>query len=100
MPNSHEQLAADAPAGAAIRVQASGTTDRLRGIALMVLAVGLFAIMDALVKWLGQDYTTVQILFFRSVFAFIPLGFLIFRGGVARALRMQSPLAHLVRSLV
>ena len=100
MPNSSEQPAIDTTARPAIQAQASGGTDRLRGIALMVLAVGLFSVMDALVKWLGRDYSTVQILFFRSVCAFIPLGFLVFRGGIAQALRMHSPVAHLVRSLV
>ncbi len=69
-PRDNPSSAAAAP-GAAERA-ASGRADRTRGIVLMVLAVGLFSIMDALVKWLGSDYSTAQLLFFRSVFAFIP----------------------------
>lgn len=40
----------------------------LRGILLMIVAVFLFAIMDALIKWLGALYPVVQIVFFRSLF--------------------------------
>ncbi len=73
---------------------------RGRAIALMVLGVGLFSIMDALVKWLGESYPTVQLVFFRSLFAFIPLGFLMFRDGVAGALRMNDRQGHLLRAVV
>lgn len=78
----------------------SAGSDKARGIAFMILAVGLFAVMDALVKWLGQGYSTVQLVFFRSLFAFIPLAFLVFRSGLREALIMRSPLGHLLRSLV
>jgi drug/metabolite transporter (DMT)-like permease len=74
--------------------------DKARGIALMVLAVGLFAVMDALVKWLGQGYSTAQLVFFRSLFAFIPLAFLVFRSGLREALAVRNPLGHLLRSVV
>ena len=32
----------------------------------MVLAVGLFSIMDAMVKWVGPSYPTFEIVFFRA----------------------------------
>ena len=73
---------------------------RGRAIALMILGVGLFSIMDALVKWLGESYPTVQLVFFRSLFAFIPLGFLVFRDGVSQALRMNDRQGHLLRATV
>ena len=50
-----------------------------RGIAYMIVAAGLFTIMDALVKWLSPSYPTMQIVFFRSVFAFVPLSIFIMR---------------------
>ncbi len=96
-PRDNPSSAAVAPAAA--EYAASGRDDRTRGIALMVLAVGLFSIMDALVKWLGSDYSTAQLLFFRSVFAFIPLGFLIFRSGIGPALRIKDPLTHVLRAV-
>jgi len=86
-------------ARAAAAVQARG--DRpLHGIAMMLLGVSLFSIMDGFVKWLGQDYPTMQIVFFRSLFAFVPLAFLIHRfGGIRVALRVTTPWGHVVRCL-
>lgn len=83
---------------AAARQASSDRT--LHGIAMMLLAVSLFSIMDAFVKWLGQDYPTMQIVFFRSLFAFVPLAFLIHRfGGMRAALRVTSPGGHVIRCL-
>lgn len=78
------------------RERARATT---RGIVLMLISVILFACMDAAVKWLGATYPTMQIVFFRSVFAFIPLSLFLFRGIGLAALRTQRPLQHIVRSL-
>jgi S-adenosylmethionine uptake transporter len=39
----------------------------LRGIALAALGYSLFAIQDAVVKWLVEDYAVAQILFVRSL---------------------------------
>jgi drug/metabolite transporter (DMT)-like permease len=74
-------------------------TDTGRGIALMVLAVGLYAVMDALVKWLGPSYPTIEIIFFRSLFAFIPIAFFLLRSGSLAQLRTAHPLGHAVRAL-
>ena len=71
----------------------------LRGIALMTATMALMSVMDALVKWLAADYPTVQIVFFRSLFAFVPLGVLVFRDGYASALRVRSPLWQGLRCL-
>ena len=71
-----------------------------RGIAFMVLAVGLFAVMDAMVKWIGTSYPTMQVVFFRSFFAFIPLGFFIFRHGITEALRVNDRMGHVMRCVI
>ncbi len=73
--------------------------DTGRGIALMVLAVGLYSIMDAMVKWLGPSYPTMELVFFRSLFAFIPIAFVLWRSGSLAALRTQNPLGHSGRAL-
>lgn len=72
----------------------------LRGIVLMLVSVILFASMDAVVKWLGATYPVLQIVFFRSLFAFIPLSLFLFRGIGLAALRTQRPLQHAARSLI
>ena len=73
--------------------------DTGRGIALMVLAVGIYSIMDAMVKWLGPNYPVLEIVFFRSLFAFIPIAYVLRRSGSLAALRTAHPLGHALRAL-
>jgi drug/metabolite transporter (DMT)-like permease len=56
--------------------------------------------MDAMVKDLGTRYSTVQLVFFRSIFAFVPIGFLILRSGSLDALRVRNVSGHILRSAV
>lgn len=66
----------------------------------MLLAVALFAVLDALVKALGTEYPVAQVVFCRSVFAFVPLAAAVrFRGGVAE-LATARPGYHLARGLL
>jgi len=44
-----------------------------RGMAVMLLAVALYSVNDALVKWLAGTYHPMQIMFCRSFFTFFPL---------------------------
>ncbi len=74
-------------------------SDTGRGIALMVLAVGLYSIMDAMVKWLGPSYPTMELVFFRSLFAFIPIAYVLWRSGSLAALRTKNPHGHGARAL-
>ena len=46
----------------------------LKAIGIMLLGIFLISCMDAMLKWLGENYSTIQIVFFRSCFAFIPVG--------------------------
>ncbi|MEX2631408.1 MAG: DMT family transporter [Tistlia sp.] len=89
------------PAAAAVGPDGTTDSDRtVEGIALLVLSVGLFAVMDAAVKWLGATYSTFQIVFFRSLFAFLPLGVMIWRvGGLRHSLRVRDPLGQALRCL-
>ena len=64
-----------------------------------MLAVGLFATMDALVKHLAATYPVLQLVFFRSLFAFAPLSILLARSGGLAALKTARPLGHVLRSL-
>ena len=49
-----------------------------------LVAVSLFGVMDALVKWLAATYPTVQIMFFRSLFALPPILLMVWRGAGGR----------------
>lgn len=70
------------------------------GIGFFVLATLLFGVMDALIKFLAADYGTWQIMFFRAVFSFLPIGLLIARTGGLTSLRTKSVTAHAARSLM
>jgi len=69
------------------------------GIASMLVAVAVFSCMDALIKWLSAGYPTIEIVFFRSSFAFLPLLPAILRGGRA-ALRTRRPLGQAGRAAI
>ena len=44
-----------------------------RGIAFKLVSAALFAVMSALVRHLGARYPVGQVVFYRSVFALIPV---------------------------
>lgn len=72
----------------------------LQAIGIMLLGILLISIMDALLKWLGSHYDTAQIIFFRAVFAFIPVGIALYlRGGLAQ-LRTQRAGGHFLRAML
>ena len=74
--------------------------DSSAAIANIALSIALFSAMDAMVKWLGADYSIVQLLFFRSVFALIPLGVLLYQTGGWRDLKTRQPGTQIVRALI
>ncbi len=71
----------------------------LVGIGLITLAMAVLSAMDAVVKWLATDYPIIQLMFFRSCFAFLPLLPLILRAGPAAALQTRNLPAHALRSV-
>lgn len=77
-------------------------TDRaatLKGIVAALLAMVLFSTMDAVIKGLRDDYGTVQIFFFRSLFGLLPILVLLRGSGVA-ALRTKRLGGHVARALL
>ena len=71
-----------------------------RGIACMVGAVFVFAVVNALVKWEIALYPLSEVVFFRCIFALVPCFVLVATHGGAAVLRTRRPLAHLSRALV
>ena len=72
----------------------------LKAIGIMLLGIFFISIMDAMLKWLGQHYSTIQIVFFRSFFAFVPVGVLLLKQGSLQTLRTRRPLGHLGRACI
>jgi len=75
-------------------------SDAARGIFCMTVAVALFTIMDGFIKWLGEaGYPTMQLVFFRSLFAFVPLSFAVFRGSWRQTVAISNVRLQLLRCL-
>lgn len=73
---------------------------RLRGIALMIVAVAVFAVMDALLKHLASSYPPMQVAFLRAASS-LPIVFLTCTAtGRIAELRPRRPLMHLARGLI
>jgi drug/metabolite transporter (DMT)-like permease len=71
----------------------------MRGIACIVLAMALFAVLDALIKWLSAaGYSTWQLVFCRSLFAFVVIVPLIGGQGGVALLRTSRLPSHLFRA--
>jgi drug/metabolite transporter (DMT)-like permease len=73
------------------------------GLAILIklLSVLLFAMMSALVRFVGDVVPVGQVVFFRSAFAIIPvLTIYAWRGEIGAAVRTGRPLGHLTRGLI
>ena len=72
----------------------------MRGIALKVVSVAFFVAMAGLIKAAGQ-IPAGQIVFFRSIFAILPiLVVLAWRHELRTAMRTERPLSHFIRGTV
>lgn len=70
-------------------------------ILLKVISTLLFAVMGALVRWLGEVVPVGQVVFFRSAFAIFPVVlFYAWRRELWTALHTGRPLGHIGRGLV
>lgn len=71
------------------------------GIAFRVAAMACMACLSALVKFTGERGIPVfEIIFFRNLFAFVPLGLYIARTTGFSVLKTQRPFGHLIRATV
>jgi len=71
-----------------------------RGIAAILIAVTIFSSMDTVIKLLGDRFSPVQIFFFRSVFAFVPLSLVIRADGGFVSLKTRRLSGHIGRALL
>jgi drug/metabolite transporter (DMT)-like permease len=70
-----------------------------RGIGCMVLGVLVFSSMDVAIKWMAPTYPIVQIVFFRNLFAFLPIALFLPGSGGLGSLRTRALGGHLLRSV-
>ncbi len=70
------------------------------GIVIMLVGLFLFALNDAMGKWLVASYSVGQVMLIRSIGAFIVLGPLLNRGGGVKALlQPDRPMLHVLRAI-
>jgi len=73
----------------------------LKAISLKVMSALLFAVMSALVRFLGETYPVGQIVFFRSAFAILPVVLIYaWRNELMAAVRTVRPLGHVGRGAI
>jgi hypothetical protein len=73
----------------------------LKAILLKVLSALLFAVMSALVRFLGAKYPVGQIVFLRLAFAVLPVVLMYaFRHELAAAVRTARPAGHIGRGVM
>jgi len=73
----------------------------LLGILLRVGAMAFLSCLSALVKWTGSRGIPVfEIIFFRNLFAFVPLGLYIWRTTGFEVLKTKRPMGHLLRATI
>lgn len=69
------------------------------GILLMILAVGLFTVMNTFVKLIGPEYHPFEAVFFRNVVAvFLVIPFVLASGGLG-TLKTRRPFGHMLRAV-
>ncbi len=71
-----------------------------RGIAYVVASIFVFALTNALIKWLVVRYSVVEVIVFRSTFALLPCVYLIATRGGILALRTKRLHQHVTRSVM
>lgn len=87
--------------GAAPISEADLAVNPLLGVGLKIVSALAFTFMSAGIKWVGADYPTGEIVFFRSAFALIPLAiWLSWRGDLLRAARTSDLRGHVLRGLI
>ena len=75
--------------------------DPTKGIAFKVISAALIAVMQALIRYLGARYPVGQVVFYRSVFAIIPLVLVYaWRGELAAVVRTERPLGQAGRGVL
>jgi len=79
---------------------AIGRSGGEKGLACMVASGILLTGQDAVVKWLTDDYTTGEIMFWRALLSFLPMALLIWRAGGPGLLRSRRWVALLTRALL
>ena len=81
------------------RPVSAGSISATGGIACILLGGAFLTTNDAVLKWLTDNYPVGEIMTLRGIFAFLPIGFIAWRAGGWRALRVRHLHAQTARAL-
>jgi drug/metabolite transporter (DMT)-like permease len=72
-----------------------------KGILLKLISAVFFAVMSALIRYLGARYPIGEVVFYRSAFAIVPIMLIYaWRGELAATVRTERPLGHANRGVL
>src|SRR5580704_7987745 len=72
-----------------------------KGILFKLISAVLFAVMSALIRYLGTRYPIGEVVFYRSAFAIIPvMAVYAWRGELAAVVRTERPLGQAGRGVI
>ena len=83
-----------------LRLLYENSSGSLRGIVLMSVAMGLAATMNAVIRHLGTELPTFELVLFRSVFASLALVPVMRRTGLVHVFRTRRLGLHTLRGAV
>ncbi len=66
------------------------TESTVKGILFVITALFLLTVSDAVTKWLGKGYPVGEILFFRAMFALLPVFLIALHEGGVRSIRIHN----------
>ncbi len=77
----------------------SAANSNVSGIAFMIAGIFVVSVLDAVIKWLADDYHTFQLILFRCGFALVFVLAVVARTGGPRSLLTRRPVGHLLRAI-
>ncbi|MBU9833723.1 DMT family transporter (plasmid) [Rahnella aquatilis] len=72
----------------------------VKGFSLYALSIFMLSVTDASAKWLTTGYPIGEIVFFRSIFSFLPLLFVAYKGRITLTYKSQNYKANILRAIV
>ncbi|OGR28717.1 MAG: hypothetical protein A2277_10510 [Desulfobacterales bacterium RIFOXYA12_FULL_46_15] len=72
----------------------------LTGILMIISGGFIFSIQDVIIKYISGSYPVHEIVFFRSLFAILPIFFIVRMEGGIHLLRMHNTSYHIIRGLL
>ena len=71
-----------------------------RGMLLMLFSTLIMVMMHGMVRHVGQDLPSTQVVFFRNLFALVAMVPILIRSGGFGQLKTRHPAMHLLRSVI